>query len=64
MENDIMYRRGKRDGLAGLNMSSTSNEYQKGWSDGRRERIEKKLFEQKFGANLNECKCHSDFDVD
>lgn len=40
---EIMYARGERDGLNGLNMSSTSADYHKGWLDGRRKRIEDRL---------------------
>jgi hypothetical protein len=40
---DLMYCRGKRDGLEGLNPSSTSDEYMKGYIDGRRIRLEQKL---------------------
>jgi len=40
---ELMFKRGKRDGLAGLNMSSTSEDYRKGWIEGRREWLEEKL---------------------
>ncbi len=40
---EIMFKRGYRDGLAGLNMSSTPTEYMEGWMQGRRERIEERL---------------------
>ncbi len=39
---DIMFKRGERDGLAGLNMSSTSKEYHEGWIQGRRAYLENK----------------------
>lgn len=39
---NIMYDRGKRDGLRGLSPSCTSSEYRQGYTKGRRERIEKK----------------------
>lgn len=38
-----MYQRGERDGLAGLNPSSTSADYMKGYGEGRRTRIERNL---------------------
>lgn len=41
--NKLMYDMGNRDGLAGLNPSSTSSEYLRGFVDGRRKRIEKKV---------------------
>ncbi len=40
---DLMYRRGERDGLAGLNPSSTSADYMRGYVEGRRARLEKNL---------------------
>lgn len=40
---ELMYRRGMRDGLAGLNPSSTSEDYIKGYFDGRRARIERQI---------------------
>jgi hypothetical protein len=42
-DKDIMYQRGERDGLAGLNMSSTSQRYVDGWTEGRRIRVEKRI---------------------
>lgn len=42
-ENEINFSRGKRDGFGGLNPSSTSKEYMKGYLEGRREREEHKL---------------------
>jgi hypothetical protein len=40
---ELMYRRGDRDGRAGLNPSSTSPDYMKGYVEGRRSRIERNL---------------------
>lgn len=40
---ELRYHRGKRDGRAGLNPSSTSPDYMRGWRQGRRIRIEQKL---------------------
>ncbi len=40
---NLMYQRGERDGLAGLNPSSTSADYMKGYGEGRRTRIERNL---------------------
>ena len=40
---ELMYRRGERDGRAGLNPSSTSADYMKGYAEGRRTRIEQSL---------------------
>lgn len=40
---EIMYQRGKRDGLDGLNMSSTPAEYLKGYIEGHRILNERKL---------------------
>jgi len=40
---ELMYQRGERDGLAGLNASSTSADYMKGYTAGRRARIERNL---------------------
>lgn len=36
----LMYKRGERDGLAGLGPSSTSRDYMRGYGDGRRARWE------------------------
>ena len=49
---ELSYQRGYRDGLAGLNMSSTPAAYVQGWQDGRRQRIENQL---RYG-------CHEDRD--
>lgn len=38
-----MYLCGQRDGLEGLNPSSTSVDYLKGYWEGRRERLERKM---------------------
>jgi hypothetical protein len=40
---ELRYRRGERDGRAGLNPSSTSADYMKGYVQGRRTRIERSL---------------------
>ena len=40
---ELMYRRGERDGRAGLNPSSTSADYMKGYVEGRRTRIERSM---------------------
>ena len=39
----LMQQRGERDGLAGLNPSSTSADYMKGYWEGRRVRSERNL---------------------
>lgn len=39
----LMYERGYRHGLEGLNPSSTGSDYMKGYGEGRRTRIENKL---------------------
>jgi len=49
---ELSYQRGYRDGLAGLNMSSTPPSYQRGYIDGRRKRLEDQL---RYG-------CHEDRD--
>jgi hypothetical protein len=51
---DLMYSRGKRDGLAGLDMSSTSADYMKGHLEGRRIRIEKQLAGYSEGVDPDE----------
>lgn len=41
--NELRYQRGNRDGCAGLNPSSTSQEYWQGYIAGRRTSAEQKL---------------------
>lgn len=40
---ELRYRRGERDGRAGLNPSSTSADYMEGYLEGRRNRVERSL---------------------
>ena len=40
---ELRYQRGERDGRAGLNPSSTSPDYMRGYKQGRRTRIEQSL---------------------
>ena len=48
---DLMYKRGNRDGLFGLNANSTSAEYIEGWQEGRRKRIEDEI---RYGRTPND----------
>lgn len=45
----LMYLRGERDGLAGLNMSSTGEEYQAGHANGRREAVYQREYRRYHG---------------
>ena len=40
---ELRHQRGNRDGRAGLNPSSTSSDYMRGYVQGRRVRIERSL---------------------